>query len=86
MFREDTSILYCRVPEDKKQSPEIKGIGLPITEPVEHSNEYGKQRKGTQAKRSKYVTCKLVTFDIKIHYHECNYFSILLVLLLPNFH
>lgn len=39
LFREDTSFLSLRVPEDKNQSSEIKRIGLPITEPTEHNSE-----------------------------------------------
>lgn len=42
LFREDIDFLYFRVPEEKNQSSEIKGIGLPITEHMEHISEHAK--------------------------------------------
>lgn len=53
LFRGDINFLYLRVPENKNQSPEIKGIGLPITEPVARNSEYVKQRKTQKRHPSK---------------------------------
>lgn len=49
----DIDFLYFKFPEDKNQSLEIKGIGLPITEPVEHNSEYVKQTKSQKRNSSK---------------------------------
>lgn len=59
LFREDINFLYFRVPENKSQSPEIKGIGLPITEPAEHDSQCVKLR-GSQKRnpsKEKPFTC-----------------------------
>lgn len=44
LFREDIDFLYFAVPGDKTKRPEIKGIGLPITEAAERNSEYLKQK------------------------------------------
>lgn len=89
LFREDINFLYLRVPENKNQSPEIKGIGLPITEPVEHNwvCETEKKSKRIPSKKKPFICsvfflqhCHFFTFKfifvnliILGHFQRCFY-------------
>lgn len=90
LFKEDIDFLYFRIPEDENQSQEIKQIGLPITEPIEHNCTWNREsQKKTRTKRSHspvVFSAKLSLFTfkftiVKLH----NYFRTLSVLFLPNF-
>lgn len=84
LFREDIDFLYFKFPEDKNQSLEIKGIGLSITEPIEHNSEYVKQRKSQKRNTSKKKQFTFWVCFLQSH-HELNYFMTLLVLLLHSY-